>query len=213
MPSRWPCSRTERSSSAARPFVNFSSDDSSNTDFAIVRYHPNGTPDATFGIGGKVATDFDGFNDDVFAVLVQPDGRIVAAGSAKNPTSYYDFGLVRYLPNGTIDTTFGSGGKVRTDFGTRGYDQARSAVLQPDGKIVAAGFAISQNGGAWNFAVARYGANGALDTTFSGDGRTQISFGSCCQQANRVLLQPDGKLIVVGYPTANRRIPTSCWRA
>src|SRR5678815_5693287 len=71
-------------------FVNFSSDDSSNTDFAIARYHPNGTPDLSFGIGGKVATDFDGFNDDVFAVLVQPDGKIVAAGSAKNPTSYYD---------------------------------------------------------------------------------------------------------------------------
>ena len=136
-------------------FVNFSSDDSSNTDFAIARYNPNGTLDTTFGNGGKVATDFDGFNDDVYAVLVQPDGKIVAAGSAKNPTNFYDFGLARYLPNGTIDTTFGSGGKVRTDFGTRGYDQARSAVLQPDGKIVAAGFAISQNGGTWNFAVAR----------------------------------------------------------
>jgi len=181
-------------------FVNFSSDDSSNTDFAIARYNPNGTLDATFGTGGKVATDFDGFNDDAFAVLVQPDGKIVAVGSAKHPTNYYDFALARYLPNGTIDTTFGSGGKVRTDFGTRGYDQARAAVLQPDGKIVAAGFAISQNGGAWNFAVARYGTNGALDTAFSSDGRTQISFGSCCQQANRVLLQPDGKLVVVGYP-------------
>ena len=187
---------------AGTAFIAFSSDDSSNTDFAIARYHPDGTLDASFGLGGKVATDFDGFNDDAFAVLVQPDGKIVAVGSAKNPTNYYDFGLARYLANGTLDTTFGNGGKVRTDFGTRGYDQARSAVLQPDGRIVAAGFAISQNGGAWNFAVARYGTNGALDGAFSGDGKTQISFASCCQQANRVLLQPDGKLIVVGYPNS-----------
>jgi uncharacterized delta-60 repeat protein len=181
-------------------FVDFSSDDSSNTDFALVRYLPDGTPDVTFGISGQVVTDFDGFNDDVFSVLIQPDGKVVAAGSAKNPANYYDFALVRYLPNGTIDSAFGNAGKVRTDFGTHGYDQIRSAVLQPDGKVAAAGFAISQNGGIWNMAVARYGANGVLDPTFSGDGKLQIDFGSCCQSANSVLLQADGKLVVVGYP-------------
>ena len=184
---------------AGTDFVNFSSDDSSDTDFGIERYNPDGTPDSTFGNGGQVTTDFDGFNDDAFSILVQPDGKLVAVGSAKNPTNFYDFAAVRYLANGTIDTTFGVAGKVRTDFGDHNFDQARSAVLQPNGKIVAAGFAISQNGGVQNFAVARYGSNGVLDTTFSSDGMMQIDFGSCCQSANKVLLQGDGKIITVGY--------------
>jgi uncharacterized delta-60 repeat protein len=90
-------------------------------------------------------------------------------------------------------------GKVHTDFGDQNFDRGRSAALQSDGRIVAAGFAISQNGGVQNFAVARYTSNGVLDTSFGTDGMTQIDFGSCCQSANKVLLQPNGKIITVGY--------------
>lgn len=107
--------------------------------------------------------------------------------------------------DGDLDPTFGTAGK-RTDFGDHDFDRARSAVLQPDGKIFAAGFAISHNGGVQNFAVARYGANGILDPTFSGDGITQIDFGSCCQSAYGVLLQPDGTIVALGFhPTASNR--------
>jgi len=187
---------------AGTDFVDFSSEDNSNTDFALERYNPDGTPDITFGSDGQVTTDFDGFNDDVFSILVQSDGKLVAVGSAKNPTNFYDFALTRYLIDGTIDTAFGVAGKVRTDFGDHNFDQARSAVLQPDGKIVAAGFAISQNGGTENFAVARYSSAGILDSGFSTDGMMQVSFGSCCQSANKVLLQSDGKIVVVGYPNS-----------
>ena len=184
---------------AGTDFVNFSQKDSSNTDFAVARYNPDGTPDTTFSGDGQVATDFDGFNDDAFSILVQPDGKLVAVGSAKNPANFYDFAATCYLSDGTIDATFGVAGKVRTDFGDHNFDQARSAVLQPDGKIVAAGFAISQNGLVQNFAVARYSSNGVLDTSFSNDGMMQIDFDSCCQSANKVLLQRDGKIITVGY--------------
>lgn len=187
---------------AGTDFVAFSSDDSSNTDFGIARYNPDGSPDTTFGGGGQITTDFDGFNDDAFSILIQTDGKIIAAGSAKNPTNFYDFALARYLSNGTIDTTFGVSGKVRTDFGGQNWDQIRSAALQPDGKIVTAGFAIGRNGAPQNFALARYGSNGVLDPTFSGDGITQITFGSCCQSAYSVLLQPDGKIVAVGYPNS-----------
>jgi len=185
---------------AGTDFVDFSSEDSSDTDFALARYNPDGSPDAGFGAGGQVTTDFDGFNDDALAVLVQPDGRIVAVGSAKNPLDFYDFALARYQPDGRIDTSFGTRGKVRTDFGDQGFDRAESAVLQPDGRIVAAGFAIALQGAPENFAVARYTADGALDPSFSGDGLRQVSFGSCCQAAHSVLLQPDGKLVLVGFP-------------
>ena len=183
---------------AGTVFVNFDPGESSDTDFALARYNPDGSPDATFGNGGQVSTDFLGFEDDAFSVLIQPDGKIVAVGSANDPATFYDFAAARYLSNGTIDTTFGVGGKVRTDFGDQNFDRARSAALQPDGKIVAAGFAISQNGGVQNFAVARYTSNGILDTTFSRDGKTQIDFGNCCQSATKVLLQSDGKIITVG---------------
>ena len=183
---------------AGTVFVDFNPGDISDTDFALARYNSDGSLDTTFGNGGTLMTDFFGNEDDAFSVLIQPDGKIVAVGSANNPASYYDFAAVRYLSNGTIDTTFGVAGKVSTDFGDQNFDRARSAALQSDGRIVAAGFAISQNGGVQNFAVARYTSNGILDTTFSGDGKTQIDFGNCCQSATKVLLQSDGKIIVVG---------------
>ncbi|HZS16901.1 MAG TPA: delta-60 repeat domain-containing protein [Candidatus Udaeobacter sp.] len=179
-------------------FVNFDPGESSNTDFALARYNSDGTPDTTFGNGGQVSTDFLGLEDDAFAVLIQPDGKIVAVGSANDPATFYDFAAARYFSNGMLDTTFGVAGKVHSDFGAQNFDRARSAALQRDGRIVAAGFATGQNGGAQNFAVARYTSNGILDTTFSGDGKTQIDFGTCCQSANKVLLQSDGKIVAVG---------------
>ena len=183
---------------AGTVFVDFSPGESSNTDFALARYNPDGTPDATFGNGGQVSTDFLGLEDDAFSVLIQPDGKIVAVGSANDPATFYDFAAVRYLSNGTIDITFGVGGKVHSDFGDQNFDRARSAALQPDGRIVAAGFAISQNGGVQNFAVARYTSDGVLDANFGTGGMTQIDFGNCCQGATKILLQGDGKIIAVG---------------
>ncbi|MFN2542749.1 MAG: delta-60 repeat domain-containing protein [Chthoniobacterales bacterium] len=183
---------------AGTDFVDFSSEDSSNTDFALARYNSDGTPDTTFGSGGQLTTDFDGFNDDVYAVLIQPDNKIVAVGSAKNPTNYYDFAAARYLSNGTIDTTFGTLGKVRTDFGDHNLDIAYTAALQTDGKIVAAGIAIFNNGASDTFALARYNSNGTLDTTFSRDGLVKIDFGNTLQSAYQVLIQTDGKIIAVG---------------
>ena len=180
-------------------FVDVVIGDQSDTDFVLVRYNRNGSLDTTFGNGGVVSTDFFGKEDDAFSVLLQPDGEIVAVGSANDPASYYDFAAVRYLNNGTIDETFGTSGTVTTDFGDQNFDRARSAVLLPNGKIIAAGFAISQGGGVQNFAVARYTKDGVLDNGFSNDGKQQITFDNCCQSANQVLLQPDGKIITVGY--------------
>jgi uncharacterized delta-60 repeat protein len=187
---------------AGTVFVDFSSDDSSNTDFALVRYNPNGAIDPTFGNGGGVITDFDGFNDDAHAILIQSDGKIVAIGSAKNPAHYYDFALARYFPNGTLDAGFGVGGKVRSDFGASNLDIAYCAALQSNGKIVAAGTATLNDGSYGDFAIARYNANGTLDTNFSQDGRVTIEFGSILQSAYSVLVQPNAKIVTVGYPNS-----------
>jgi uncharacterized delta-60 repeat protein len=84
-------------------------------------------------------------------LAVEASGKIVAAGGN------LDFALARYNPNGTLDLSFGSGGKVLTDFGSGSEDLGRAVALQPDGKIVAAG--MSTAGVAhFNFALARYAA-------------------------------------------------------
>ena len=93
--------------------------------------------DTSFGVGGKVITDFVG-EEYATAVALQPDGKIVAVGLANDPSiGSAGFALARYLPNGTLDTTFGGDGRVITDFG--GYTLANAVALQPDGKIVVAG--------------------------------------------------------------------------
>jgi len=161
---------------AGTVFVNFDPGEPSDTDFALARYNTDGSLDTSFGSGGTVSTDFVGAEDDAFSVLIQADGKIVAVGSANDAATFYDFAAARYLSNGAIDTTFGVGGRVRTDFGDQNFDRARSAALQSDGKIVAAGFAISQNGGVQNFAVARYTSSGVLDTSFARSGKTQIDW-------------------------------------
>jgi len=121
--------------------------------FALVRYNSDGSLDATFGIGGKVATDFGG-SDVAFALVQQPDGKLLAAGDSfflaiRNT----DFVLARYNANGSLDPTFGIGGKVITDFG--GADEAGSIVLQADGKVVAVGFGNTPTSNS-GFALARY---------------------------------------------------------
>lgn len=189
---------------AGTHFVAFQpSEQSSNTNFALVRYNTDGSLDTSFGdLGGGVSTDFNGGNDDAFSILVQPDGKLVAVGSAIDQVNFYDFAAARYNANGSLDGSFGTGGKVRLDFGNHDFDRAHSAALQADGKIVAAGFAISNGGLTQPFALARWNANGTLDSSFDGDGKALIDFGSFSQAAWEVLVQPDGKIVTAGYPNS-----------
>ena len=184
---------------AGTKYINFTSNESSDTDFALARYNSDGSLDTTFGSGGEVATDFNQRNDDALAIILQPDGEIVAAGDATSPATFIDFALTRYLPNGSLDTTFGAAGKVETDFGGKNLDQARSVVLQADGKIVAAGTTVSKNGISQRFAIARYDGSGIQDITFGRRGLTTVNFGSLGQIAHSILLQPNGKLVTVGF--------------
>ena len=185
---------------AGTDFFDFNPGDMSDTDFALARYNPDGSLDATFGNGGTVTTDFLGAEDDVFSVLIQPDGKIVAVGSANSPFDFYDFAAARYMSNGTLDTTFGTDGKMRVDFGNQDMDIASDAALQSDGKIVAAGTTVFDFGVEQDFALTRFNSNGTVDTTFGTDGLLLIDFDSFAQSANAVLIQPDGKIITVGYP-------------
>ena len=129
--------------------------------FGLVRYTPNGILDNTFGTSGKVITQFVG--DAVSSSLVlQPDGKIIVAGYSFTPTSLLDFALARYLTNGNLDTSFGTGGKLYTEMGAGG-NGITSLALQADGKIIAGG--IFNVGAASDFGLARYDTQAGPDIT------------------------------------------------
>jgi uncharacterized delta-60 repeat protein len=177
------------------------SDASGSSDFALARYNANGTLDTTFNSTGKVLTDFrgSGSSDIAFAVAIQPDRKIVAAGYS-DASGSSDFALARYNANGTLDTTFNSTGKVLTDFSGSGSGDFSSAVsIQPDGKIVAAGYSDA-SGTPYDFALARYNANGTLDTTFDSTGKvlTDFSGSGSYDQAHALVIQSDGKIVAAG---------------
>lgn len=129
-------------------------------------------------------------------LALQTDGKIVVVGSLNNGGNE-DFAIIRLLTNGALDTSFGTGGKVATDFFGRD-DNALAVVIQPDGKIVVAGFAEAGDGDHLSFAIARYNSDGSLDTTFSGNGKNVFYFGNFVNEANSVALQADGKVVVAG---------------
>jgi uncharacterized delta-60 repeat protein len=165
----------------------------SSNDFALVRYNTDGSLDTSFDSDGKVTTDFGGGNDQAFSVAIQSDGKIVAAGNSRNGN--WDFALARYNTDGSLDTSFDSGGKVTTDFGG-GNDRAYSVAIQSDGKIVAAGY--SSNGSNNDFALVRYNTDGTLDTNFDSGGKVTTDFGGGDDQAYSVAIQSDGKIVVAG---------------
>jgi len=178
----------------------------SNYDFALVRYLPDGSLDAGFGMNGKVATDFHGSSDVAFAIALQPDGKIIAAGYAlRLDGPAFDFALARYNADGSLDASFGVGGKVTTDF-DRGWDQAHALLLQPDGKIVVAGEAAI-GGAATDFALARYNADGSLDTSFGAAGKVTTRFAGGFDRANTIVLQADGKIVAAGSATSRATGP------
>jgi uncharacterized delta-60 repeat protein len=160
----------------------------SDGDFALQRYKGGGKFDGQFGHQGEVTTDLGGV-DAAFAVVRMADGRFVVVGS-----SGQDFAVVRYTFKGDLDSTFGVQGKVVTDLG--GADRAEAVLLQSDGKIVVAG----RSGG--DFALARYESNGALDSTFGGDGVVTTDFAGNQDAALAVAVQPNAEIVAAGTTTS-----------
>lgn len=175
---------------------------------AIARYRRDGRLDRSFSGNGKVRTDL---GHHAFDVAVQRDGMIVVVGQG-DPTpngalNDDSFALARYKPDGSLDQTFGADGEVMTAIGS--HESAATAVgLQPDGKIVAAGWGIASG---FDFALARYNPDGSLDETFGADGPLEPALGGGGdgivttnfgypegEEASDLALQPDGKIVVVG---------------
>jgi len=167
------------------------------TDFALARYNADGTLDASFAGDGTLTTDFGG-SDTGWSVTVQTDGDILVAGSSSSGYYYEgaDFALARYNADGALDTSFADGGTLTTDFGGAD-DFGRSITVQTDGNIVVAGSSGSYYEG-YDFALARYNADGTLDTSFAGDGMLTTDFGGADDLGWSVAVQTDGDIVVAG---------------
>ncbi|KQP53645.1 cadherin-like domain-containing protein, partial [Methylobacterium sp. Leaf108] len=154
------------------------------------------------GVGtGKVLTPVGaGTSTDVgYSVTVQADGKIVVAGQGAGSGTGDDFAVVRYNANGSLDTSFGDGGKVLTPVGAgTSSDIGYSVTVQADGKIVVAGYGIGSGTGP-DFAVVRYTIDGNLDTSFNGTGKVLTPVGIENDFGASVTVQADGKIVVAGY--------------
>ncbi|MGW5667789.1 hypothetical protein [Micromonospora sp. NPDC003776] len=159
--------------------------------FALARLTEQGRLDPSFGIAGRVLERFpgagiNGLND----LVLDPAGRIIAAGVTGNLNDSSGFGLMRFRPEGALDRTFGDGtGRVRTDF--EGRAGANGVLLRPGGRLVAVGQAFP------NVALAGYLPNGELDQSFGTDGRTVTAAGTI-SAASSVALQFGRRLVVAG---------------
>jgi uncharacterized delta-60 repeat protein len=159
-------------------------------DFSVARFNSDGSLDTSFGSGGIVATDFYGRDDFLYDLAVQEDGKIVGAGIAFTDVGIYHFSVTRYNGDGSLDTSFGTGGKATTAIGS--YSAAYAVAIQSNGKIIMGGVATP------GFAFVRYSKDGSLDLTFGSGG---ISTGTMDDRIGAVLalaIQKDGKIVGAG---------------
>lgn len=176
---------------------------------ALARYHADGALDTSFGSGGSVAGVLgpDG-NNEIFDIAVQPDGRIVAAGKARSAGASSlgdDFAAARFNADGSRDAGFNGGQPRQVDW-IGAPDRATRVLLQPDGRIVLAGFAtttFTSSSDDTGFAVARLNADGTPDSGFGSGGRAAAEIGSL-DFGYAAALQPDGKIVVAGRVSYSR---------
>jgi uncharacterized delta-60 repeat protein len=169
-----------------------------NPNWAVARYNSDGSLDQSFGSKGRQVFTISSplHETGAVAVALQPNGKILVAGNAE--VTSLDIGLVRLNPDGSFDPTFGNGGKVQTDYQGRA-DVATSMALQPDGKIVVAGYTFIGSSAQSHTLLVRYNPDGSLDGTFGSGGIRYTEFSNLDERFNSVTIQKDGKLIAAGF--------------
>jgi uncharacterized delta-60 repeat protein len=169
--------------------------------------------DSSFGTNGILGFSVPHqFHD----LALQPDGKILAIGYTRiGAPGYpsYPASFMRFNADGSIDASFGSGGRVSPQVGTNIVEKAAAFALQPDGKIVLAGVFKTDSTSPYRLVVFRYLANGQLDSSFGSGGLVTLAQ-NALQAANEVLIQPDGKLLVCGTLYVSLSSPTNSalWR-
>jgi uncharacterized delta-60 repeat protein len=164
-------------------------------DFGLARYNYDGSLDNNFALDGKLTMNIGTSNDVVGSLALQNDGKILVGGFAENGDNN-DFALVRFNANGSLDNSFGIGGKVTTSFNIDGDDNISCIAIQSDGKIVVGGSSFFADG--YDFALARYNTDGSLDNSFDGDGKLTTIIGDQNDRISSIAIQNDGKIVVGG---------------
>ncbi|MDZ8023623.1 MAG: DUF4347 domain-containing protein [Nostoc sp. DedQUE11] len=168
-------------------------------DFALARYHSNGSLDTSFGNNGRVLTPIGTSLDTANSIAIQADGKIVVAGyawSVWNGSNQEDFAIARYNSDGSLDTSFGNGGKIIAPLSISNNDRATSLTIQSNGKIVVAGYI--QNGNNRDTVLLAYNPDGTLDSSFGTGGQVITPIKSNYEGSNVVATQSDGNIVVVG---------------
>ncbi len=171
----------------------------------IARYNPDGSLDNTFGINGQVISKFANMYNGVNDIILQPDGKIVTTGSTAGFDGEGDALLVRYLPNGSIDSSFGTNGIVinKLQYNSLTYRVA----LQNNGKIVTAGVTGGGTETYDHFLVQRYNPDGSIDSAF-GDNGHQVTEIDLYDAANGLIIQADGKIVLAGGANNDKTGPS-----
>ncbi|RYD94491.1 MAG: T9SS type A sorting domain-containing protein, partial [Sphingobacteriales bacterium] len=160
-------------------------------DIVLSKYNADGSPDTAFGTLGKVYSIIGENRNNIITAALQADGKIVVSNTYSNYSqTYSSFEILRYNANGSLDTAFGTDGRVSTAY------SATSIVFQPDGKIIIAGDGYID--GVFLFSINRYNANGTPDAGFGSNGYVSIPAGGATWGSSTAILQPDGKIVVCG---------------
>jgi uncharacterized delta-60 repeat protein len=162
----------------------------------VARYWPDGEIDSDFGVNGVSQTTIGDDYSGITSIGLQPDGKIVIGGYC-NIENVECFAMMRFTADGELDTSFDGDGKLITSFPTGDAD-INALVVQPDGKIVVAGYVQITNENN-EIVVARYLPDGSFDLDFNNDGIAVLPFSPHRDQARSLILQPDGHLLLSGY--------------
>lgn len=172
------------------------------------RYLANGQPDTTFGNAGIFNIEHPGGEliNDISGGGIQPDGKIMIVGSTgQKTTSIYDnWLLIRLNPEGTLDESFGNGGKVVISMGTNFSESCNDVIFLPDGKFLGGGYAQKAPG--FHFTVARFNNDGSLDPSFGFNGKSQIGMNCCYSVILDMEMQADGKIVACGYSSEDNDV-------
>jgi len=166
-------------------------------DFGLARFNSDGTLDSSFGTNGMTMTDLGSTQDAAYAMAVQTNGKIVVVGQTQDDATSYNFGIVRYNTDGSIDTNFGTNGKVAVDF-NGSFDIAYGVVIHASGKITVAGTATDPDYH-FRFGLAQLNNDGSFDTNFGTNGQVMTAFGSLDTEAYTLMAGGGGSFVVAGY--------------
>lgn len=172
-------------------------------DFALARFTTGGVLDTTFGTAGLQTLNFNTDDDEAYGLVIDTNGRYIAGGFRENGgAATRDFALARFTTAGALDTTYGTGGRVVTDF-VGDDDEIMALALDTLGRTVAAGFSEDGNAASRRFALARYTTGGVLDTTFGTAGLVTTNISAGEDIIYGLVIDSLGKIVVAGISNDN----------